>query len=41
MFIVFVAGIVNVAGYLSVQTLTTNITGHFAYFIDEIFSLKF
>lgn len=37
----FVAGIVNVAGYLSVQTLTTNITGHFAYFIDEIFSLRF
>lgn len=37
----FVAGIVNVAGYLSVQTLTTNVTGHFAYFIDEVFSLRF
>ncbi|MBB4805666.1 uncharacterized membrane protein YoaK (UPF0700 family) [Chryseobacterium defluvii] len=37
----FVAGIVNVAGYLSVQTLTTNVTGHFAFFIDEIFSLRF
>ena len=32
----FVAGIVNVTGVLSVQTLTTNITGHFAYFAEEI-----
>lgn len=37
----FVAGIVNVAGYLSVQTLTTNVTGHFAFFIDEVFNLRF
>lgn len=37
----FVAGIVNIAGFLSVQTLTTNVTGHFAFFIDEIFSLRF
>jgi uncharacterized membrane protein YoaK (UPF0700 family) len=35
-FIIFVAGIVNVTGVLSVQTLTTNITGHFAYFAEEI-----
>ncbi|MVM33821.1 DUF1275 domain-containing protein [Spirosoma sp. HMF4905] len=35
----FVAGIVNVAGFLSVQRLTTNVTGHFAFFIDEIFKL--
>jgi uncharacterized membrane protein YoaK (UPF0700 family) len=27
----FVAGIVNVAGFLSVQRLTTNVTGHFAF----------
>lgn len=37
----FVAGIVNVAGFLSVQRLTTNVTGHFAFFVDEIFQLKF
>lgn len=36
-----VAGIVNVAGFLSVQRLTTNVTGHFAYFVDEIFKLQF
>ncbi|MDF3076680.1 MAG: hypothetical protein K0S09_569 [Sphingobacteriaceae bacterium] len=35
----FVAGIVNVAGFLSVQRLTTNVTGHFAYFVDEVFKL--
>ena len=32
----FVAGIVNVAGFLSVQKLTTNVTGHFAFFVDEV-----
>jgi uncharacterized membrane protein YoaK (UPF0700 family) len=37
----FVAGIVNVAGFLAVQRLTTNVTGHFAYFVDEIFKLEF
>lgn len=37
----FVAGIVNVAGFLSVQRLTTNVTGHFAHFVEEIFLLKF
>ncbi|HTE12615.1 MAG TPA: YoaK family protein [Chitinophagaceae bacterium] len=37
----FVAGIVNVAGLLSVQILTTNITGHFAFFVDETFKLNF
>jgi uncharacterized membrane protein YoaK (UPF0700 family) len=37
----FVAGIVNVAGFLAVQRLTTNVTGHFAYFVDEIFKLQF
>lgn len=37
----FVAGTVNVAGFLSVQKLTTNVTGHFAYFVDEIFKLQF
>ncbi|MBL7934059.1 MAG: DUF1275 domain-containing protein [Bacteroidia bacterium] len=37
----FVAGLVNVAGFLSVQRLTTNVTGHFAYFVDELFKLEF
>lgn len=37
----FVAGIVNVAGFLSVQRLTTNVTGHFAFFVDEVFKLNF
>lgn len=37
----FVAGIVNVAGFLSVQRLTTNVTGHFAFLIDEVFRFNF
>ncbi len=37
----FVAGIVNVAGFLSVQRLTTNVTVHFAFFVDEVFKLHF
>lgn len=37
----FVAGLVNVAGFLAVQKLTTNVTGHFAFFVDEIFKLNF
>jgi uncharacterized membrane protein YoaK (UPF0700 family) len=37
----FVAGIVNVAGFLAVAKLTTNVTGHFAFFVDEIFKLEF
>ena len=35
----FVAGIVNVAGFFAVQRLTTNVTGHFAFFVEEIFKL--
>lgn len=35
----FIAGIVNITGVLSVGTLTTNVTGHFAFFAEEI-SLK-
>jgi uncharacterized membrane protein YoaK (UPF0700 family) len=31
----FVAGIVNIAGVLSIKTLTTNVTGHFAFFAEE------
>ncbi|MDK7375104.1 YoaK family protein [Weeksella sp. HMSC059D05] len=37
----FVAGIVNVAGFLSIQQLTTNVTGHFAFFVDEVFRWNF
>jgi uncharacterized membrane protein YoaK (UPF0700 family) len=37
----FVAGFVNVAGFFAVQRLTTNVTGHFAFFVDEIFKLNF
>lgn len=36
----FVAGIVNVAGFLSIQRLTTNVTGHFAFLVEEIFKLN-
>ena len=32
----FVAGIVNVSGFFAVQVLTTNVTGHFAFFSDDI-----
>ncbi|WP_266202693.1 YoaK family protein [Pontibacter kalidii] len=31
-----VAGIVNVAGVFALQQLTTNVTGHFAFFADEV-----
>ena len=37
----FVAGVVNVAGFISVQRLTTNVTGHFAFFVEEVFKLQF
>jgi len=32
---------VNVGGFLAVQRLTTNVTGHFAFFVDELFKLDF
>lgn len=31
-----VAGIVNSVGVLAISTLTTNVTGHFAYFAEEM-----
>jgi uncharacterized membrane protein YoaK (UPF0700 family) len=31
----FVAGLVNISGVLSIHTLTTNVTGHFAFFSQE------
>lgn len=32
-----VAGLVNITGVLSVSILTTNVTGHFAYFSEQLF----
>ncbi|MFN8324359.1 YoaK family protein [Flavobacterium sp.] len=32
----FVAGIVNITGVFAFATLTTNVTGHFAFFADEL-----
>lgn len=32
----FIAGIVNSTGVLAVKVLTTNVTGHFAYFSEEL-----
>lgn len=37
----FIAGVVNVVGFLAVHRLTTNVTGHFAYFMDEVIKLNF
>jgi uncharacterized membrane protein YoaK (UPF0700 family) len=37
----FVAGIVNVTGLFALQRLTTNVTGHFAYFADEMSKKNF
>lgn len=36
----FVAGIVNVVGFLAVQKLTTNVTGHFAFMVEEAIKLN-
>ncbi len=32
---------VNIAGFLAIQKLTTNVTGHFAFFAEEVFKLHF
>jgi uncharacterized membrane protein YoaK (UPF0700 family) len=37
----FVAGIVNVTGFLAFNQLTTNVTGHFALFIGDVANLEF
>jgi uncharacterized membrane protein YoaK (UPF0700 family) len=37
----FVAGFVNVTGFIAIQKLTTNVTGHFAFFVGDIYHLKF
>lgn len=37
----FVAGMVNVTGFLAFNQLTTNVTGHFALFIDDVSNFEF
>ncbi|WGF91919.1 YoaK family protein [Aequorivita marisscotiae] len=37
----FVAGIVNVTGFLSIHQLTTNVTGHFAQFMYDVENFQF
>lgn len=37
----FVAGLVNVTGFLSFNELTTNVTGHFALFINDVANFEF
>lgn len=37
----FVAGMVNVTGFLHFQQLTTNVTGHFALFINDVANFDF
>lgn len=37
----FIAGIVNVVGFLSIQKLTTNVTGHFAFMVEEAIKVNF
>lgn len=36
-----IAGIVNITGVLAVKVLTTNVTGHFAYFSEELFNKRY
>jgi uncharacterized membrane protein YoaK (UPF0700 family) len=36
----FVAGIVNVVGFLAVKQLTTNVTGHFAFMVEEALEIN-
>ncbi|MBI1287314.1 MAG: DUF1275 domain-containing protein [Flavobacteriales bacterium] len=37
----FVAGTVNVTGFLAIGQLTTNVTGHFALFINDLSNFQF
>ncbi|MXV38316.1 DUF1275 domain-containing protein [Flavobacteriaceae bacterium Ap0902] len=37
----FIAGIVNATGFLAFHELTTNVTGHFALFIDDLANFNF
>ena len=37
----FIAGLVNITGVLSLGILTTNVTGHFAFFAEELMQQKY
>lgn len=37
----FVSGTVNISGVLSFHELTTNVTGHFALFINDLAGMNF
>ncbi len=37
----FVAGVVNVTGFLAIKQLTTNVTGHFALFMYDVSKFEF
>lgn len=39
-FLSFVAGMVNIVGFLAIHQLTTNVTGHFAFFVEEVYRLN-
>jgi uncharacterized membrane protein YoaK (UPF0700 family) len=36
-----VAGLVNITGVLAVSTLTTNVTGHFAFFSEQLILMNY
>lgn len=40
-FLSFVAGIVNISGLLSLNVLTTNVTGHFANYAESLYYLDY
>lgn len=37
----FIAGMVNITGVLSVNVLTTNVTGHFAFFAEQLMQKRY
>jgi uncharacterized membrane protein YoaK (UPF0700 family) len=37
----FVAGMVNICGVMAIGTLTTNVTGHFAFFADQLVARQY
>ncbi len=39
MLLSFIAGLVNIAGFLGIHTLTTNVTGHFATLILDVYQM--
>lgn len=41
MLLSFVAGFVNVVGFISIHKLTTHVTGHFAFLVDDVFNLNY